>query len=175
VHVVSILGALSWAIGLTGWRPGNSTATGTWLASAAGRVALVGVAVLAVQFSLDGIGMEALVALWSRPDSPTGVFEAIAAIAPEALVGTALIWLVLLYGLTPILAGSSIVLGRRPILGWTGIALGSYSAGGGLILALGIGVVPDWLVFAGATIGVNLWVVALGVTLWRASDIPDRD
>jgi hypothetical protein len=96
VHLISILGAVLWALGLTGWRVDGSTDTSRWLAAAAGRVALIGAAVLAVQFSLDGIGMEALVALWSEPGSSTEVFEAVAEIAPEALIGTALTWVVLL-------------------------------------------------------------------------------
>ena len=165
VHLVSILGAVLWTLGLSGWRA--KLGASQWLAGAAGRVALIGAAVLAVQFSLDGIGMEALAALWSAPGSSRGVFEAIAAIAPEALVGTALVWVMLLYGLTPILAGSSLILEHQVILGWSGLVLGTFSLVGGLSLAIGLGGVPDWLVFAGSTIGVNLWIIALGIDTLR--------
>ncbi|MEU8245138.1 hypothetical protein [Nonomuraea sp. NPDC048916] len=122
---------------------------------------------MAVQFSLDGIGMEALAALWSEPGSTKDVFEAIAEIAPEALIGTALTWVALLYGITPILAGSSLVLAGRAPLGWSGLLLGVFSLAGGLLLALRVEIVPDWLVFAGSIIGVNLWIVILGVYLLR--------
>jgi hypothetical protein len=167
VHLVSILGAVLWALGLAGGPAYPSTHTGDWLARAAGHVALIGAAVLAVQFSLDGIGMEAMAALWSEPDAPKGVFEAIAEIAPEALVGTALTWVVLLYGLTPILAGSSLILATRSTIGWTGLLLGTFSLVGGLALALRVEILPDWVVFAGSTIGVNLWIIALGVLVLR--------
>ena len=124
VHLISILGAVLWALGLTRWRVHQSTAVSQWLAGAAGHVALIGAAVLAVQFSLDGIGMEALAALWSEPNASKGVLEAIAEIAPEVLVGTARTWVVLLYGLPPILAGSSLILTTHATIGWSGLVLG---------------------------------------------------
>jgi hypothetical protein len=167
VHLISILGAVLWALGLTGWRVNRSMEASQWLARAAGHVALIGAAVLAVQFSLDGIGMEALAALWSEPRASKGVFEAIAQIAPEALVGTALTWVVLLYGLTPILAGSSLILANHSTVGWSGLVIGAFSLVGGLLLALRVEIMPDWLVFAGSTIGGNLWIIALGVVMLR--------
>jgi hypothetical protein len=169
VHIVSILGAVLWSIGLAGRCVDRATPTGRWPAAAAGHAALAGAAVMAVQFSIDGIGMTALAALWSEPGASRETFEAIAEIAPAALVGTALTWVVILYGLAPILAGSSLVLTARPVLGWTAVALGAFSVVGGLTLALRVNLLPDWLVFAGATIGVNLWIICLGAAQLRGA------
>jgi hypothetical protein len=168
VHLVSILGAVLWAVGLAGWGMDRSSPASRWLAEAAGRVALIGASVMAVQFSLDGTGLEALAALWAEPGGANGVYETTTQIGAEVMVGTALTWVVLLYGLVPLLAGSSLILTARHTLGWTGVVLGAFSLSGGTTLALRVYVLPDWLVFAGATIGVNLWILMLGVVALQA-------
>jgi hypothetical protein len=67
------------------------------------------------------------------------------------------------------LVGWSLILATRTLLGWAGLFLGVFALVGGLLLALGVEIVPDWLVFAGSTIGVNLWIIILGVYLFRTA------
>lgn len=97
------------------------------------------------------------------------MFEAIAEIGADVLVGTALMWVVLLYGLAPLLAGSSLILAAHSILGWSGVVLGAFSVVGGVALALRVEMVPDWLVFAGATIGINVWIIILGTVVLKTT------
>lgn len=159
VHFVSILGAILWATGLAELARTDDY----WAGRAAGRIALVGAAVLAVQFSLDGVGLEAMARHWASPGADTALFERMAEIAPDILVGTAFTWVMILYGLPPVLVGWSLITTGRHVLGWIGIVVGTLSFTGALLLALGASFILDAIVFAGATIGVNLWLIAINL------------
>jgi hypothetical protein len=163
VHFVSILGGVLWALGLAGADGVRSSSLARWLMRSSGRTGLVGAGVLAVQFSLDGVGSEALAALWSEPGADRAMLETVAEMAPEVLIGVALTWVMLLYGLAPLLAGCALVADGDELLGWSGVVLGAFGTCGALVVALGSTVVPDWLVFAAAIIGGSLWAIALGV------------
>jgi|GEM_PF-5665643 len=163
VHFVSIFGGVLWAVGLASCHVLRASVFARWLTRAGGHVALIGAAVLAVQFSLDGVGVEALAARWSTPGADQGMLETVASLAPDVLIGVALTWVMLLYGLAPLLAGWALLVDRHAILGWAGVTLGVFATLGTLSRVLGFTMVPDWLVFAGSVMGGSIWAIALGV------------
>lgn len=159
VHFVSILGAAGWVAGVTL----RARDQGHWAATGGAVAATIGAAVLAVQFSLDGVGLEALARLWSTSPADRAMVETIAEVAPDVFIGLALTWVMVLYGLAPALLGWALLGQGRRTLGLTGTVLGVFTLAGALALALGAAFIPDAVVFGGATIGANLWLVATTV------------
>lgn len=119
-----------------------------WEAGSA--AALVGVAVFAVQFSIDGYGLDAAAEAWSS--AAAGLREMLGR-AVETMVmfleGPAMLWIMLMLGL-PILLFSTAIPSepeRSKWTGWLGAVVGAGSLAGGVSLFLRQGVVADWLVF----------------------------
>jgi hypothetical protein len=63
--------------------------------------------------------------------------------------------------------------------GWVAVAGGVGSLTAGVTMFLGFGIVPGWLSIAFAIV-VSLWLLAVGILLWRranarpADELPDR-
>lgn len=131
-----------------------------WAATGGAVAAAIRAAVLAVQFSLDDVGLVALARLGSTAPADQAMVETIAEVAPDVLVGMALTWVMMLYGRAPALLGWSMLRQGRRALGLTGTILGVSALTGALALALGATFILDAVVFGGATIGVNLWLIA---------------
>jgi len=96
------------------------------------------------------------------------------------LAGSALLWnlggtwasvLVLFHGVPFVLFGLAVVLDRSyPIwLGWFGFVGGFGSLFCGVTMFLGVGLVPEGL-FTVFALFVSLWMVAMGVLMWRRAD-----
>jgi hypothetical protein len=168
VHFVSIFGAVLWALGLNGWHPTRRKGTARWLARAGGHTALIGAAVLAVQFSLDGAGAQSLASLWLEPEASVAQIERIAEMAPELLVGVALTWVMFLYGLPLMLVGASFLIDQQRLLGWIGMLIGGFALVGGFALAVGADILPDAMVFGGSIIAASIWMIASGIHSFAA-------
>lgn len=167
VHFVSIFGAVLWVLGLNGWYATRTKASARWLARAGGHASLIGAGVLAVQFSLDGSGAQTLAALWTDSGASDAGLETVAELAPELLVGVALTWVMLLYGLPLILVGVSLLIDKRRVLGWSGLLIGGFAFVGGFTLAIDPDILPDALVFGGSIISASIWVIATGIHTLR--------
>jgi hypothetical protein len=171
VHFLSIFGAVLWVLGINGWQATRRKATARWLARAGGHTALIGAAVLAVQFSLDGSGAQTLTAMWTESGASETGLETIAELAPGLLVGVALTWVMLLYGLPLILVGTSLLIDQRRVLGWAGLLIGGFAFVGGFALAIGAETLPDAVVFGGSIISGSIWVIATGIHTLREGSI----
>lgn len=90
-------------------------------------------------------------------------FEAVATLAPDLMIGVALTWVLLLYGLPPALYGWSLVARGDQVLGCLGIALGVLVSTCAVTLMLTPHFQFDALVFGGATIAGSIWLVAVAV------------
>lgn len=167
IHFGSVVGATLWALGLGGYprllNDPRARVVGGWAANAA----LIGAAVLAVQFSLDGFGLPAMANRFVAADPATrAALGDIAMMSADVMIGLALLWVILLYGLTIVLVATSALLERRQprLLSWSGVIIGVWTGTGALAVALGAEVIPDWLAFVSAIVGGNLWLM-----IWAAS------
>ena len=72
------------------------------------------------------------------------------------------------HGMPFILSGAAVALSRRypPWLGWVGVAGGTASFLGGVLQFLGVVPGSERLVIVPAQV-VSLWMVAMGVLMWR--------
>lgn len=87
----------------------------------------------------------------------------------QALGGTSLSSISILWGLTLILFGLAAALDRDypAWLGWTGLVVGAATFAGGTIQFLQPGLLPRLLVYALFPSLANLWTLALGVAMWH--------
>lgn len=181
VHFVSILGGVSWALGLRGYPQLLHDPRARLLAHWASASALIGASVLAVQFSLDGFGLPAMAERFAEasPGSQAALGE-VAETTAEVMIGLALLWVILLYGVTICLIGAADL--REPAgARWipsVGILVGGWTAVAALSVALGGTVVPDWLAFVSGIVGGNIWLIVWAAS-WRrrsrAAGVPSPD
>lgn len=173
VHVVSILGGVLWAVGLRGYPQLLDDPRARLVASWASGSALVGASVLAVQFSIDGFGLSAVADRFAGADPATqATLGDVTEITADALVGLALLWVILLYGVTIcLLAAAELLEPIRPRwIAVAGSAVGAWIAGAALTVALGGTVIPDWLAFVSAIVGGDIWLIAWAASLRRRVD-----
>lgn len=170
VHFVSILGGVLWAVGLRGYPQSLDDPRARVVASWASGSALVGASVLAVQFSLDGFGLPAVADRFAGADPATqAMLGDVAEITADALVGLALLWVILLYGVTICLLAAADLL-EPDIVRWVpvaGVAIGAWIAGAASSVAFGGTVVPDWLAFVSAIVGGDIWLITWAASLRR--------
>ena len=169
VHVVSILGGMLWAVGLRGYPRLLDDPRARVVARWASGSALVGASVLAVQFSLDGFGLPAVADRFAGADPVTqAMLGDVTEITADALVGLALLWVIVLYGVTICLLAAADLLASNgaPWIAVAGLAVGAWTAGG----ALGGTVVPDWLAFVSAIVAGDIWLIAWAASLQRRVD-----
>ncbi len=170
VHVVSILGGVLWAVGLRGYPQLLDDPRARVVASWASGSALVGAGVLAVQFSLDGFGLPVMADRFTGADPATqAMLGEVTEIGADALVGLALLWVIVLYGVTICLLAAADLLepSRARWIAVAGSAVGAWIAGAALSVALGGTVVPDWLAFVSAIVGGDIWLIAWAASLRR--------
>lgn len=85
------------------------------------------------------------------------------------MVGLALMWVILLYGLAVSLLAASTLLdaSMHRWLSVAGLAVGVWIGTASLSVALGGFLVPDWLAFVSGIVGGNLWLIAFGALIRR--------
>lgn len=170
VHLVSIFGGFLSALGLQGLHELLGDPRAHSVARWASASALIGAGVLAVQFSLDGFGLTVLADRFVDADSATqAMLGDVSELAADLMIGLALMWVILLYGITLCLVATTELLeptGGRAV-GVVGLILGVWIAGAAVSVALGGTLVPDWLAFVSAVVGGNLWLVAWAVSVRR--------
>lgn len=170
IHFGSIVGGVLWAAGLRNYPQLLDDPRARLVAGWGSAVAAVGASVLAVQFSLDGFGLPALADRFAAADPVTrATLGNVAEITADAMVGLALLWVILLYGVAiGLLAVAGLLQRSRPSwVGVAGLAVGAWNAGAALTVALGGTVVPDWLAFVSGIVGGDVWLIAWAVTVWR--------
>lgn len=169
VHFGSIVGAVLWVLGLRGYPQLLDDARARLVAQWASAAATVGAGVLAVQFSLDGFGLPAIAGHFTAAD-PVGreTLAHAAEITADAMIGLALMWVILLYGLAIVLVAASSVLDPSGDhwVGAVGMVVGIWTGTAALAVALGATVIPDWLAFVSGIVGGNLWLIGWATLAW---------
>lgn len=168
VHLAFIVGAFLWVgafvVLATTFTRGASWVTGRLAVAAV----VIGAAVHVVDSSISGFGLSALAHDWASTSEPSGLLR----------VGDTLLYLLngtwrsvhsYFHGLPFLLAGAATVLSRRypAWLGYVGLVGGAASLLGGVLQFLGVVPGTERLVIVPAQL-VSLWMVAMGVLLWRA-------
>lgn len=174
VHLAFIIGALLWISAFialaTSFNQGVSWALG-WLSAAA---IVVGGAVHIIDSSISGFGLVALANAWaSAPASDQANLLRVGDTLLYVLNGTWRSVHSYFHGLPFVLAGLAVVTSRRypAWLGWIGVAGGAASLAGGVLQFLGVVPGTQRLVIVPAQV-VSLWIVAMGVLMWRIAAQP---
>jgi hypothetical protein len=169
VHIGTVLGAF---IGVAGLVAVTSTFThgfGRLLARLGIVSAMVGVTVLSVEHSIDGVTGQGLAAAWASSSAGRQAdLELAAQTAFQMLRGPSLIGILLLWGVTPMLVSRAARLERYPAwLYWIGLAVGAATVVSCLALLLREDLFPGVLLYGLlASILVQSWAIALGVIAW---------
>lgn len=131
---------------------------------------LVGAAIVFVEYSILGHEMPKVAAEWQMA---TGQAKAEKLLVAETLLsvtsGLFLSFLIWLIGVPYMLLGLSVAFGRDypRWLGWLAFVLGAGVIIAGTTRFLGINLVPFPVLYGGFIIPLNLWLVAMGVLMWR--------
>jgi hypothetical protein len=129
---------------------------------------LVGGALFSVDAALNGLALKTVADDWTS--SPSASLLQIGDTMVRLAYATFSAYLMLLLGLPFILAGLAMVTSRiyPAWLGWVGVAAGAGAFISGATRFLGAhGVVPDTVLFGVFVLIGQLWLVALGLLLWR--------
>jgi hypothetical protein len=137
-----------------------------WLGAAS---LIVGAAIHVVDSSVSGFGLAALASAWASASAPE---------QPNLLrVGDTLLYVLngtwpsvhsYFHGVPFILSGLAVARSARypAWLGWIGILGGAGSLVGGVLMFLGVSLGSERLFIVFAQL-VSLWMVAMGVLMWR--------
>jgi hypothetical protein len=175
VQLGFILGALLWVSALAALASSLTRGAGWALGQLGAASVIVGAAIHVVDSSVSGFGLTALAHAWAAAPVPER--------ASLLLAGDTLLWilggtwasvLVLFHGVPFVLFGLAVVLDRGcpAWLGWFGFVGGLGSLVCGVATFLGVGLVPEGLFIVFALV-VSLWMVAMGVLMWRRTATRD--
>jgi hypothetical protein len=169
MHLGDVLGFLIFAGGL--FMLSDSLAHR--VARAVGRLGavsvLVGAAIHATEFSIDGYALTTLAQAWAaagpsqRPNLEMSADVALALLGGPATLSLAVVWgsTLILYGLAVKQEGYSLW------LGWTGMILGIVIFIMAITQFLIPNIYPGALLFGGGAYAAHLWSICLGIALWR--------
>jgi hypothetical protein len=169
VHLGFIVGAFLWVGALAALASsltrGGGWALGRWGAASV----IIGATIHVVDSAVNGFGLAHLADAWAVA---TGSEKAILLHNGETLLiilgGTWAGVLMLFHGLPFVLFGLAVALDRSypAWLGWFGFVGGLGSLFIGIMMFLGLDLVPESLFIVFAVV-VSLWMVAMGVLMWR--------
>jgi hypothetical protein len=170
VHLGTILGVLVWVGGIIALAgtlaPPMAQLLGRWGTACV----LMGAAIFAVDFTIDGVAGQDLATAWvaTPPAAQADVVQAVHT-AATMLRGPSLVAIVILWGLPLVLFGRAVMLaGYAAWAGWTGVAVGVMTILAALALLLQPHVFPGVVVYGLlASILVQLWSLGLGLMMWR--------
>lgn len=93
----------------------------------------------------------------------------VAEVTADAMVGLALMWVIMLYGLAVSLLAAATLLDAsvHRWLGFAGLAVGVWTGAASLTVALGGSLIPDWLAFVSGIVGGNLWLIGWAALIRR--------
>jgi hypothetical protein len=173
VHLGFIFGALLWVAALTALA-GSLTRGAGWALGRWGAASVImGATIHVVDSSINGFGLTALAHAWA-------VAPVVSEQASLLLARSALLWILggtwasvlsFFHGVPFVFFGLAVVLDRSypTWLGWFGLIGGLGSLLCGVTMFLGVGLAPEGLFIVFALI-VSLWMVAMGVLMWRRAD-----
>jgi len=149
-----------------------------WLGAAS---IIIGATIHIVDSSISGFGLTAAAYAWA--DAPASDQEGLLRVGEallRALGGTWASVISFFHGVPFILCGLAVAQSRGypawpAWLGWVGVAGGAGSLVTGVMMFLGVDFFPAWLFIVFALV-VSLWMLAMGVLMWRQSNaIPNPE
>jgi hypothetical protein len=170
VHLGTVLGVLVWAAGVVALVGTLTDPSARLLGRVGAAAVLVGAAVFAVDFTVDGVAGQDLARAWAAaPPLVQAELVLAARTALTMLRGTSLVAIVVLWGLPLMLLGRALALEGYPAwLGWSGAVIGALTLLGATALLLQPELFPGVLVYGLlASVVVQLWSVGLGVLMRR--------
>ena len=174
VQLGFVLGALLWVGALAALASSLTRGAGWALGQLGTAIVIVGATIHVGDAAISGFGLAHLAGTWAVA---TGSEKSILLHNGETLLmilgGTWAGVLMLFHGLPFVLFGLAAVLDRRypAWLGWFGFVGGLGSLFIGIMMFLGLNLVPESLFIVFALV-VSLWMVAMGVLMWRRAATP---
>jgi hypothetical protein len=143
-----------------------SNLLGRWAVS----IAIVGVAIVTVEYAIIGHALKDVADAWiAAPVTDREVHLWMADVMLAITGGLFHSFVAWMLGLPYVLLGVAIVLGRGypRWLGWVAVVAGSGALLAGTTRFLGVGLVPYPLLYGGFVIPLSIWTAAMGVLMWR--------
>jgi hypothetical protein len=172
VHLGFILGAFLWVGALTALAS-SLTHGANWALSRLGVASVIlGAAIHVVDSSINGFGLTALAKAWTvAPSADQASLLRASDTLLHILGGTWASVISSFHGVPFVLFGLAVMLSRRypAWLGWVGVGGGAGSLVAGIMMFLDVGLLPAWLFIVFALV-VSVWMVAMGVLMWRRAE-----
>lgn len=171
-HLLLLLGGLLLLPGLLAIQRSIGSGAGAAWAELGNAGAVVSTAIWAVLIAVDGLTSKVVHGAWaSAPETEKAVAMRIAEALEHIDVGIFSIYIIVFFGATFMLYGLAVTKsGRFPRwLGWTAVLLGLASFFDGIAQAYtGLSVLVTNLLFASFSSFQTLWLLIMGVLMWRS-------
>jgi hypothetical protein len=176
VQLGFILGALLWVGALAALASSLTRGVGWALGQWGAASVIVGATIHVVDSAVSGFSLAHLAAAWAvTTGSEKEILLHNGATLLMILGGTWAGVLSFFHGVPFVIFGLAVVLDRSypTWLGWFGFVGGLGSLFCGVTMFLGVGLVPEGLFIVFALV-VSLWMVAMGVLMWRRAATKDK-
>ena len=171
-HLLLLLGGLLLLPGLLAIQRSIPTGPGAAWAELGNSGAVVSTAIWAVLIAVDGFSSKVVHGAWaSAPDAEKAVALRVAEAMEQIDVGIFSVYIIVFFGVTFMLYGLAVAKsGRFPQwLGWAAFGLGLASFLDGIAQGYtGLSVLVTNILFASFSSFQTLWILTMGVLLWRA-------
>ena len=168
VHIGILVGALLALGGLAALYRSIAAEPGAALARLGFAGALVGTATVALDIATDGIALKVVADAWASSQDPA-LFQDVGGLE-QVVIGIFSIWVLVLFGVSYSLYGLAVALSDvyPKLLGWAALVVAIGAALIGLAEAfIGHSSVLTNILFPIASILLTLWVLVMGVLMWR--------
>lgn len=176
IHLTGIVAVLLWAGAIGGLAAVLPAGRAAVLGRAATLAAVFGAALFTVDYSIDGVALKLAADAWASAPDPTAALAArdIGAAVVAVLGGTVTAGTTWAFGPPVLLAGLALQAERRVAgpLAWFPVLTGSVTLVAGLVTYVVPGNETSFLIVLAASAASALWLIALGVTLWRRDTRP---
>lgn len=177
-HVLILLGAILLIGGLVALSRSLTGGRGYGLGQLALANALIGSTLIIVTAAIDGLAVAKLDEVWNAGSAPSPDARLVASILYHTVFSLLYAFEITLFGLAPIFYRVAILLGGTYAawLGWAGILIGASVVLSAVLAMFGVATefldAYVWTVVASLFV---LWVLLMGVSLWRkAQRLPGR-
>lgn len=170
VHLGGIVGVFLWVGALVALASSIGRGAGSTFARLGTASAFVGAAIHAVFFSIDGFALKRTADAWqtASPTERVGWLQAgdLVLLLQDSQFVSAIAFLL---GLPFVLFGLAVAFSRSyPVwLGWAGFTAGAGALFTGMTRFVGLNFISDPVLFGVFGLGVSLWMVIIGVLMWR--------